>query len=91
MYADERRLEPRRHPVEWKPSPDMYRMDTREGMEAYEASFRMKIAPWLEQAGTPPRAAVHPSKPTPGLPGTPAVPQEDGLPIEDRQTHANLG
>ena len=30
-------------PVEWKPSPDMYRMDTQEGMEAYEASFRMKI------------------------------------------------
>ena len=30
-------------PVEWKPTPEMYRMDTPEGMEAYEASFRMKI------------------------------------------------
>jgi len=74
--ADECGLELRGHPVEWRPTADMYRMDTREGMEAYEASFRMKIAPWLDRAGTPPRAAVHPSKPTPGLPGTPAVPQE---------------
>jgi hypothetical protein len=29
--------------VEWKPTPDMYRMDTREGREAYEASFKIKI------------------------------------------------
>src|SRR5262249_46297756 len=36
--------------VEWKATPDMFRMDTREGMEAYEAAFRMKIAQ--------PRAAV---------------------------------
>jgi hypothetical protein len=35
-------------PVEWKPTPDMYRMDTREGIEAYEASFRMKIEPRLD-------------------------------------------
>jgi hypothetical protein len=31
--------------VQWRPSADMFRMDTREGMEAYEASFRMKIRP----------------------------------------------
>jgi hypothetical protein len=31
--------------IEWKPSADMYRMDTREGREAYEASLRVKIAP----------------------------------------------
>ncbi|HEY2496112.1 MAG TPA: hypothetical protein VGK24_03505 [Candidatus Angelobacter sp.] len=43
MNKDERGLEDRPKPVEWKPSPDMYRMDTREGREAYEASFRMKI------------------------------------------------
>jgi hypothetical protein len=43
MDADERGLKVESRPVEWKPSPDMYRMDTREGMEAYEASFRMKI------------------------------------------------
>ena len=67
MDADERGLEPRREPVEWKPSPDMFRIDTREGIEAYEASFRMKIGAsenrgigtsdgW--EIGTPPRAAV---------------------------------
>lgn len=41
MNADERGLEPPR-PVEWRPSADMYRMDTREGREAYEASLRTK-------------------------------------------------
>src|SRR6185437_13048022 len=40
MDADERGLEPRRGPVEWRPSADMFRMDTPEGREAYEASFR---------------------------------------------------
>ena len=34
--------------VEWKPTPDMYRMDTPEGREAYEASFRM-IEPLLDR------------------------------------------
>jgi hypothetical protein len=58
MDADERGLKVGSRPVEWKPSPDMYRMDTREGMEAYEASFRMKIRTWLDRAGTPPGAAV---------------------------------
>ncbi len=50
MNADERGLEPPR-PVEWRPSADMYRMDTREGREAYEASLRRKT-------GTPPGAAA---------------------------------
>ena len=43
MDSDARGLNVESGPVEWRPSPDMYRMDTREGMEAYEASFRMKI------------------------------------------------
>jgi hypothetical protein len=43
MDADERGLENPRNPIEWKPTVDMYRMDTREGMEAYEASFGTKI------------------------------------------------
>ena len=47
--ADERGLENPK-PIFWKPTPDMYRMDTPEGREAYEASLRVKI-------GTP-RAAV---------------------------------
>jgi hypothetical protein len=37
---DERGLKVEICPVEWKPTPDMYRMDTREGREAYEASLR---------------------------------------------------
>ena len=40
MGADERGLKVESRPVEWKPTPDMYRMDTREGREAYEASLR---------------------------------------------------
>jgi hypothetical protein len=39
MDADERGLGKRREPVRWKPTPDMYRMDTPEGKEAYEARF----------------------------------------------------
>jgi hypothetical protein len=31
--------------VEWTPTPDMYRTDTPEGREAYEASFRIKMKP----------------------------------------------
>jgi hypothetical protein len=39
MDADERGLGEQREPVRWKPTPDMYRIDTPEGREAYEASF----------------------------------------------------
>jgi hypothetical protein len=45
VQADGRGLEYRIKPVEWKPTPDMYRMDTREGREAYEASFRKRAKP----------------------------------------------
>src|SRR5579864_6648041 len=44
MDADERGLE-KPKPIVWKPTPDMYRMDTREGREAYEANFGTKIKP----------------------------------------------
>jgi hypothetical protein len=40
MDADERGLKMRIEPVEFKPTPDVYRMDTQEGREAYEASLR---------------------------------------------------
>jgi hypothetical protein len=43
MDADERGLKNPK-PIIWKPTPDMYRMDTPEGREAYEASFGTKIA-----------------------------------------------
>jgi len=39
MEADERGLKNPK-PIVWRPTPDMYRMDTREGREAYEASLR---------------------------------------------------
>lgn len=59
--ADQRGFEQRPKPVEWKPTPDMYRMDTPEGRAAYEASFG-KIEPSgsLDQLeiGTTPRAAM---------------------------------
>ena len=45
MDADERGLENAIKPVEWKPTPDMYRTDTPEGREAYEACFRRTMAP----------------------------------------------
>ena len=76
MGADERGLKVEIGPVEWKPSPDMYRMDTREGMEAYETAFRMKIGTSGDQEGTPPRAAV---------------PHEHGMPQSIAETHAVLG
>ena len=40
MYADQRGVASESKPVKWKPTQDMYRMDTREGREAYEASLR---------------------------------------------------
>src|ERR1041385_8010555 len=45
MDADERGFKSGIKPVEWKPTPDMYRMDTPEGREAYEACLRMTIKP----------------------------------------------
>jgi hypothetical protein len=81
----DRKLESGIKPVEWKPTPDMYRMDTKAGKEAYEESFGMKIGVsgnWdigsssHREIGTPPRAAV---------------PHEDGLPQEHAETYAVLG
>jgi len=42
MDADDRGLGKAIKPVAWRPPAEVFRMDTREGMEAYEA-FRMKI------------------------------------------------
>jgi hypothetical protein len=60
MDADERGLQVGSRPVEWKPTPDMYRMDTREGMEAYEASFGMKIKPGSSGEQRPIQAVIPP-------------------------------
>ena len=62
MDADERGLKVESGPVEWKPSPDMYRMDTREGMEAYEESFRMKIKPESSGERRPAQAVIAPEE-----------------------------
>jgi hypothetical protein len=62
MDADERGLQVGSRPVEWKPTPDMYRMDTREGMEAYEASFRMKIKPGGSGEQRPIQAVIAPEE-----------------------------
>jgi hypothetical protein len=60
MDADERGLEDASGPIEWKPTADMYRMDTREGIEAYEASFRMKINPEVTGKRRPPEPVIAP-------------------------------
>src|SRR5579859_7158205 len=60
MDADERGLENPRKPVEWKPTADMYRMDTREGREAYEANFGMKINPEVTGKRRPPEPVIAP-------------------------------
>jgi len=49
MDTDERGLE-NPNPIIWKPTPDMYRMDTPEGREAYEASLGVKIKPKVAAA-----------------------------------------
>ncbi|HEY2914499.1 MAG TPA: hypothetical protein VGK21_14140 [Candidatus Angelobacter sp.] len=41
--TNDRGWEEQIRPVKWKPTPDMYRMDTPEGRAAYEAIFRVKI------------------------------------------------
>jgi hypothetical protein len=56
LDADDRGFKSGIRPVEWKPTPDMYRMDTPEGREAYEASFRVKIGTAQPGAALPQNA-----------------------------------
>jgi hypothetical protein len=103
MDADERGLKVESRPVEWKPSPDMYRMDTREGMEAYEASFRMKIKPGSGGEQRPAQAVIPPQPAQKRrCPGTPVIPPQPaqkrrgpGTPViapeECAEVHAVLG
>jgi hypothetical protein len=58
MDVDERGLQVGIRPVEWKPTADMYRMDTREGREAYEASLWMTVAPRLGAERRSPQPAM---------------------------------
>src|SRR6266853_5979866 len=63
MNADERGLENGGKQVEWKPMPELYGLDTPEGMEAYEASFRMKINPAVTGKRRPPEPVIAPEDP----------------------------
>jgi hypothetical protein len=83
MNAEDRGFEGARGPVEWKPTPDMYRIDTAEGREAYEASFGTKIAPALAGERRPVQGAVGAEERTP--------PSSATVPAEHAQTYANLG
>jgi hypothetical protein len=98
MNADERGLEHGRNQVQWKISPELYRVDTPEGMEAYEASFRMKILPALAGGRRPVQVVVVPDgkNPQPGAPlpqqANPGLVGDPGaVPHEHAQTHAILG
>jgi hypothetical protein len=82
INADECGLENPK-PIFWKPTPDMYRMDTPEGREAYNAMFGTKIGASDDLTdGTPPRAAV---------PHEHGLPHENGGTHDPFQMHANLG
>jgi hypothetical protein len=78
MHADHRGVQRGMKQIEWKPSPDMYRMDTREGREAYEASLRVKIEPraCAEERPLQPGIAPHPAQERRG-PGTPGIATND--------------
>src|SRR5579864_6579422 len=71
MEADERGLKNPK-PIVWKPTPDMYRMDTREGREAYEASLRRSGERKPVQAVIPPQTAQKRHGP-----GTPVIAPEE--------------
>jgi hypothetical protein len=58
MDTDDRGLKGGIRPVEWKPTPDMYRMDTQEGMEAYGASFGTKSVLRLGAEERPPQPGI---------------------------------
>jgi hypothetical protein len=64
MDADERGLESEIKPVVWRPTPDMYRTDTPEGREAYEASLRMTMAPQLGGERRPVQPVIAPGEPS---------------------------
>jgi hypothetical protein len=87
MNSDAHGLEERSEPVGWKPAPDMYRTDTPEAREAYEASFQMTIEPRLgaERRSVEPVIPPQPAQKRRG-PGTPVI-----APGEPSQTHAILG
>ena len=63
IHADGRKLEEQSKTVGWRPSADVFRSNTREGMEAYEAWFRMKVAPRLGEELRPTQPGLAPEDP----------------------------
>jgi hypothetical protein len=60
MKAHDRGLESGFNPVEWSPAPDMYRTDTPEGREAYEACLRRTMARPPGEERRPPLPVMEP-------------------------------
>jgi len=87
INADERGLE-NPTPIFWKPTPDMYRMDTPEGREAYEERFGVKIGAsgYRDIAASDQRGHL-----AMGTPPGAAVPHEHGGTYDPSQMHANQG
>lgn len=93
MDADERGLKMRIEPVEFKPTPDMYRMDTKEGREAYEASLRRSSERRPAQS-VPPQPAQ--KRRGPGIKSSGnqeriGTPPRAAVPDEHAETYAVLG
>jgi hypothetical protein len=79
MDADERGLESGLKPVEWRPTPDIYRTDTPEGREAYEACLRRTTAERFGAERKPPQPVI-PPQPAQNRrgPGTPVIAPDEG-------------
>jgi hypothetical protein len=60
MDADDLEFKGGIKPVEWRPTPDMYRTDTPEGREAYEACLRMTMRPGVGAERRPPQPVIAP-------------------------------
>ncbi|MFL6313755.1 MAG: hypothetical protein ACJ71W_16785 [Terriglobales bacterium] len=60
MDADDRGLNNGTKEIEWRPTPDMYRTDTPEGREAYEACLRRTMAPRPGADRRPPQPVIGP-------------------------------
>ena len=60
MDADDRGLNNGAKEIEWRPTPDMYRTDTPEGREAYEACLRRTMAERPGEERRPPQPVAGP-------------------------------
>jgi hypothetical protein len=79
MDADERGLNNGARQIEWSPTPDMYRTDTPEGREAYEACLRKTMAPRVGAERRPPQPVIPPQPAQkPRGPGAPVIAPENG-------------